>query len=308
MSRADPQPAASTTASASTSTAPSSPFTRQPSVVASSAAARPAARSASASHGSSMALERVARAWPIIRPPRVVGSPRRSAQAAGFSRCMAPSGHRGWAAILSKRAASRGACSSCSTPSATTAPGRARYRLPARSSAWAWNPAMKASPASSLGVTSDAGKPEAPAPARSASTTVTRAPSAIRARATAAPAIPAPITATWRGRSVGASPAMRASSRSRFLPWPGFFSTVKPCSARPRRTAPATVKVASRAPGLERAATRARISGDHMPGFSAGENPSRNQASAGPDHWSSAQRASPTARSIVAPHCGRSSR
>ena len=36
---------------------------------------------------------------------------------------MALSGHRACVAILSKRAASRGACSSCSTPSATTAPG-----------------------------------------------------------------------------------------------------------------------------------------------------------------------------------------
>ena len=50
-------------------------------------------------------------------------------------------------------------------------------------------------------------------------------------------------------RSEDAALQKRASSRSRFLPKPGFFSTAKPAASSPRRTSPATVKVAARAPG-----------------------------------------------------------
>jgi hypothetical protein len=86
------------------------------------------------------------------------------------------------------------------------------------------------------------------------------------------------------GPGSGAAPGDSASSRSRLRPKPGRLSTAKPALASPRRTAPATVKVATRAPGALRAATRSRTSCRHMAGLVEGEKPSRNQRSARPDH------------------------
>ena len=133
-------------------------------------------------------------------------------------------------------------------------------------------------------------------------------PRARTARAAEAPAIPAPTMATRRGGMSCAWPGRRASSRSRLRPKPGRLSTAKPAAVSPRRTWPATVNVAARAPGAERAATRARTAWVHIPGFRAGANPSRNQASARPLQPSSAGSTSMTARSRMAPNSGNSTR
>ncbi len=158
-------------------------------------------------------------------------------------------------------------------------------------------------------MTRAAGLPEAPAPGPSASMTVARNPRAAKTRARAAPAMPAPMIATrGAGGSAPGVPGQTASSRSRLRPKPGRLSTAKPSAASPRRTAPATVKVAMRAPGAERRATPASTAGLHMPGLAAGEKPSRNQASAAPRQASRASAASMIARSRVAPISSKSSR
>ena len=114
-------------------------------------------------------------------------------------------------------------------------------------------------------------------------------------------------TATRGGtRSTPMAPERRASSRSRLRPCPGIFSTLKPRSANPRRTAPATVKVARRASGADRSAMRSITVSDHMAGLVEGAKPSRNQASARPVHWASAQSTSPMATSTVARKSGSS--
>ena len=113
-------------------------------------------------------------------------------------------------------------------------------------------------------------------------------PRARTARAADAPAIPAPIITTERVGVGGAVPGSLASNLSRLRPNPGFFSTANPAACSPLRTSPATVKVAALAPGAERCATRLITCGVHMSGLSAGENPSRNQASARPPQASNA--------------------
>ena len=136
------------------------------------------------------------------------------------------------------------------------------------------------------------------------------APRRRNARARLAPATPAPMIATrgvLSGSGTDASgDANRPSSRCFLPPKPGAFWTSKPTPASPRRTAPATLKVATRAPALDRAAIRDSTSGRHICGFLAGEKPSRNQASADPLQASSAASASWIARSRITPICGHS--
>ena len=164
-------------------------------------------------------------------------------------------------------------------------------------------------PASRRGVTRPAGFPEAPAPGVSASKWTGSTPRRRRARTTDAPAIPAPITATPPG-SAGSRPCpgKMASRRSRFRPWPGARRTSKPAADRPRRTWPATVKVAARAPGADRAATPCSTSSRQISGLRAGAKPSRNQASARPLQADRASPASIRARSRQARNSGNSIR
>ncbi len=172
--------------------------------------------------------------------------------------------------------------------------------MTARAKAWAGRAARGPPPASRAGVTRAAGLPEAGA--WPSSMTVTSRPSAGRRgpwRRRRSRRRSPPGDADARG--AGGAPGKSASSRSFLRPKPGRLSTRKPAAAEPRRTAPATVKVAARAPGALRAATAARISSRHMAGFRAGEKPSRNQASAAPSQAAEGRprRPSPPGRTIA---------
>ncbi len=151
--------------------------------------------------------------------------------------------------------------------------------------------------------------PDAPAPGAAASIRVQETPCRSRARTREAPATPAPITiARCEAWAWGGEPGRRASRRSRLAPKPGRFSTAKPAAAKARRTGPATVKVAARAPGALSAPTPASTSSRHICGFFAGAKPSRNQASARPPPRARASPTSPMNRASGAPPPARSRR
>ena len=126
---------------------------------------------------------------------------------------------------MAKRAASRGADSSCSTRSAITAPPESLLGLaaPAWAKAWAWRLRRRAeASASSLGVTSAAGLPGDPRPhGRPPTPSRLRAPNA---RASAAPPIQATMTIRGGARSVG-------PPRPRRQGWPRAVRACRP--ARP---------------------------------------------------------------------------
>lgn len=144
------------------------------------------------------------------------------------------------------------------------------------------------------------------------SISVTAMPRRARAAATLAPAMPAPITATWRGgwtaggvnqgvawrRASGGGEAISPTSISRLRPNPGALRQAKPAAARPA-AAPAQVKVAKVAPGRERAAMASNSACCHISGFFAGAKPSRNQASTWPSSRARRSAASPRCRSRV---------
>ncbi len=178
-----------------------------------------------------------------ISRPAGAASPRRAAVSSADRSDRRPGSKRSDPATVACRLASRSAVCSCSALRAiTTASPSASHSAAARAKAWAKRPAPAPRPASSRGVTRAAGLPDAPPPAPAGSKTAALTPCARKARASAAPAIPAPMMATrGAGERVSRTPASRASSLSRLRPKPGLRSRANPAASSPRRTAPATV-------------------------------------------------------------------
>ena len=210
----------------------------------------------------------------------------------------------GSAASLANLCSSRGPRARCATSRASAASPTRAQALRASSHAAISARAAGPSAASRRGITSASGLPlaaDAGAAARSYTSTVQ--PRSRKARAAHAPATPAPTMAMrCGGIGAGARSAVNRASRRSFLrPCPVTFATSKPSSLSVRRTCPATVYVAARAPGAHIRATCVRTSGVHIAGFFAGAKPSRNHASAAPLACGSVSATSPIQSVSVTP-------